>query len=831
MNPIKTIEVDNLKYQLNDENKTAGVAGYVKAPEEIFIPRSIIYESQEYRVTEILKRSFYRSLKLKYVKFADDSEIQIIGKKSFYQTSLQTISIPTQLKKICEKAFGKCISLTSVEIPDNSELQSIGRKAFYKTEIECFTIPSKLVELGENWFTDTVKLKQINIMPNNPNFTLYDDKFVLGKSNPQNENFDVLIFANRDLKTALVPNFIRIIGNYSFGRCENLENVEFSDDSELRIICENAFSLSEIKSITIPPKLIELKDGWKYRAESLKSVYISAKNTNFKMYDDKFILGKSNPENEIFDILVYSKNDVKTAVIPEFIRIISAGAFIDCWSLDSVTFKEKCQLESIKKFAFSNTKIKEISIPSTVKEIGKKAFLNCNNLTVVNFTPDSQLQEIKEETFGNTKIQSIWIPPHVKRIRKAIFSRCLINSVDFPENSETCIIDKYAFITSSIKEFTIPPLLTSIHPEILRSLFCLKTYPSNHNFLALNEGNIILTKSSPEIDNFDVIFFVTRKVESFVVPNFIKFISPYAFHCCLYLRQIEFEKGSQLQEIGYSAFYESSLIKIEFPSSLKRICKDSFFFCKNLSTVVFPKDSELQVIEEDSFSATKIDSITIPSKVVEFNTFWNRRSTCLSEIKVDPENTHYKSICDNKVILSKLSPESENFDCVLFATRNLLNVTIPNYVRVIGNNAFADSPNLKNIVFEEGSQLQSIGKNGFIGTKIEKIKIPSSCKVIGSDAFGNCTNLFKFEFDNYSKLEKIEESVFYNSGISSFWVPPSVTHFTGKSFKYTNYLLIIVGFEPNSNLNEIVLEEFTFSYHTLIMIPVELRDKILFKDN
>lgn len=829
MNPIKTIEVDNLKYQINDENKTAGVAGYVKTQEEIFIPRSIIYESQEYIVTEILKRSFYRSLKLEYVKFADDSEVQIIGKKSFYQTSLQTISIPTKLKNICEKAFGKCFRLTNVEIPDNSELQSIGRKAFYKTEIEYFTIPSKLVELGENWFADTVKLKQININPNNPNFTVYDDKFVLRKSNPQNEIFDVLIFANRDLETAFIPNFIRIIGSYSFGRCENLEKVEFSDDSELRIICENAFSLSEIKSITIPPKLIELKDGWKYQAECLKSVYISPKNENFKMYDDKFILGKSNPETEIFDMLVYSKNDVKTVVIPEFIRIISAGAFIDCGSLNSVTFNEKCQLECIKKFAFSKTKISEISIPSTVKEIGKKAFHDCYNLTIVNFTPDSQLQEIKEETFGHTKIRDIWIPPHVKRIRKAIFSHCLINRVDFPENSETCIIDKYAFIMCSIKELTIPPLSTSIYPEMLRLLVFLKTYPSNHNFLALNNGNVILTKSSPEIDNFDVILFVTRKVESFVVPNFIKFISPYAFHSCLYLRQIEFEKDSQLQEIGYSAFDESSLIKIEFPSSLKRICKNSFFFCKKLSNVVFPKDSELQAIEEDSFSATMIDRITIPSKVVEFNNFWNRRSACLSQIKIDPENTHYKSICDNKVILSKLSPESENFDCVLFAIRKIVNVTIPNYVRVIGNNAFADSPNLKSIVFEEGSQLQSIGKNGLVGTKIEKI--PSSCKVIGSDAFGNCSNLLKFEFDNYSKLEKIEEFVFYNSGINSFWVPPSVTHFTGKSFKYTNYLLLIVGFEPNSNVNEIVLEEFTFSYHTLIMIPDELRDKILFKDN
>ena len=65
---------------------------------------------------------------------------------------------------------------------------------------------------------------------------------------------------------------------------------------------------------------------------------------------------------------------------------------------------------------------------------------------------------------------------------------------------------------------------------------------------------------------------------------------------------------------------------------------------------------------------------------------------------------------------------------------NLDQVTIPDSVKEIGNNAFAGTK-LTSITLPEG--LEIIGNEAFINTPIESIVIPDSVKVIGNNAFFN----------------------------------------------------------------------------------------------
>lgn len=122
--PIERVEQDDIVYSLNKE-MTANVIGCNSKNQEITIPYSIIIESNEYVVTSISEGSFNNS-KIRSIKFASNSEVQIIEKEAFVDSKIAHIMIPP-----------------------------------------------KLVELKEGWCKNMAYLTDININPNNPNFQIY----------------------------------------------------------------------------------------------------------------------------------------------------------------------------------------------------------------------------------------------------------------------------------------------------------------------------------------------------------------------------------------------------------------------------------------------------------------------------------------------------------------------------------------------------------------------------------------------------------------------------------------------------------------------------------
>jgi hypothetical protein len=73
----------------------------------------------------------------------------------------------------------------------------------------------------------------------------------------------------------------------------------------------------------------------------------------------------------------------------------------------------------------------------------------------------------------------------------------------------------------------------------------------------------------------------------------------------------------------------------------------------------------------------------------------------------------------------------------------LLSIVIPKTVDTVGTFAFAQARNLSSVVFEEGSQLKTIGDNGFyyITAGIKNIILPQTLESIGSNAFTYCMKL------------------------------------------------------------------------------------------
>lgn len=206
--------------------------------------------------------------------------IKKIGSYAFSDSSIEKITIPSQITHIHEGAFYNCREIDKIEIKEDSNLQSIGKSAFTESLIERIFIPSNVFELKDGWCEGTSKLTNVEIAKNNKNFILIDNSILLGKTDLKSDTFDVLSFANRDIQNVEIPSNIKIIGSYSFSEssiesvsipplvthicegafawCENLQKIEIQQNSKLEIIDKEAFENCSFQSILIPSSLTKI---------------------------------------------------------------------------------------------------------------------------------------------------------------------------------------------------------------------------------------------------------------------------------------------------------------------------------------------------------------------------------------------------------------------------------------------------------------------------------------------------------------------------------------------------------------------------------------------
>lgn len=97
-------------------------------------------------------------------------------------------------------------------------------------------------------------------------------QIIIEKSDPNKEIFDTIIFANRNIKRAIIPNYIKHIKSHSFEYCNELKTIEISEDSELISLCKEVFSLSSIENFFIPANTEMLDNRWCGFASELNTV-------------------------------------------------------------------------------------------------------------------------------------------------------------------------------------------------------------------------------------------------------------------------------------------------------------------------------------------------------------------------------------------------------------------------------------------------------------------------------------------------------------------------------------------------------------------------------
>lgn len=279
----------------------------------------------------------------------------------------------------------------SVVIPDRiggSQVSEIGDEAFYNSKVESVTMPASVKTIGKYAFGFAKNLKKVTsyatLIEENAFSScadLEEVELLAESTKVEDEGF----YNCKSLVT--VKGVVLNPGKYAFGFCSKLLSIAIMGDK----ITENAFSnCKDLESVTILGEGMQTEKEAFYSCDSLKTVtgvVINPESYSFgfcKKLTAITISGKAVDENAFS-----SCGDLEAVTLLNDGMVIEDQAFYSCSSLKTVTGA----LGNVGSYAFGfDKKLEAVTIMGT--EVEENAFSNCGSLKTVSFiTPLVKLED------------------------------------------------------------------------------------------------------------------------------------------------------------------------------------------------------------------------------------------------------------------------------------------------------------------------------------------------------------------------------------------------------------------------------------------------------
>ena len=300
-------------------------------------------------------------------------KLEYIGKCAFSKSGLESVAFPRSVKAISREAFERCDSLKTVVI--NEGLEALGTDdgdrvaqsgMFQQSAVEDVRLPSTLRRIGGRTFSKFDKLKVIS---------LPEGLECIGPG----------CFSNSGLEEIRLPSSVRAVGAMAFKRCRELRRVQFSDGLER--IGAGAFAQSGIANVVLPSGVKTIGGCAFAKCERLRTVRLNEGLERLgaeEKFDDQTYKGE-----------VFWESALKSIAIPSTLKVIECRAFEGCKNLKKVEFPEGMEsLGGPEKSSdtgsclFKDSRVKEVVLPSTVREISPKVFGGCDSLRTVRVARD-----------------------------------------------------------------------------------------------------------------------------------------------------------------------------------------------------------------------------------------------------------------------------------------------------------------------------------------------------------------------------------------------------------------------------------------------------------
>ena len=611
--------------------------------------------------------------------------VNCIGNYAFYQCSkLKSVKVPDSLYRIYNYAFSDCSSLESIEIPEN--VRSIGVYAFSKcSSLKSIKIPGNVTSIGAGVFSECSSLESAEI---EENITEISGSLFRGCNN---------------LKSVKIPDSVASIGVYAFKGCSSLKNIELPENVES--IGSEAFrECSSLESISIPKNVAKIDDYTFYNCTNLKAIDIS------------------NGVEDIGKYAFYGCSSLESVELPKSVTSIGEYVFYECSGLKNVGMSDG--LESIGRCAFYKcSSLEKIDIPDSVTSMGDSVFYECSSL------------------------KSVKISDNVTSVERDTFYNCSeLANVNIPKSAES--IGEYAFWgCSSLESVEIPENVTNI--DVLALKNCI-----NLRIINVDKGNQTYCSKNGVLFNYDMtvlVDFPEMNSEKYSIPDGVKFIGQYAFAGSRILKEVEFPET--LMVIVRNAFGGcDSLTKIEIPARVLYIGEEAFYNCSSLTDITFKGFAPVLGLDKNIFYGATAN-VHYPANDLSWS----------EEIRQD---------YGGSLTWSTYTPE-DIVDSGTCGENMTWSVSRSGLLSINGNGAmmdytcdfntldmapwFSEYPYITSVVIEDG--MTHIGDGAFLMlVSITDVDLPKSIVSVGNGAFSQCSNLKEISFN--SAAPTFEESSF-----------------------------------------------------------------------
>ena len=381
-----------------------------------------------------------------------------IQRYAFYNSSIENITIPSNVTFVGRNAFYNAKTLSEVTFDSNSKLSTIEREAFAKTTaLETITLPKCLTSLGSSAFEQS-GLEQV----------LFEEGINLKEISEK-------AFLGTNLTSISIPASVEIINHNAFRDCINLTSVEFNNTNSLTIMTY-VFYNTGLTEVDINKDITYIGEYSFNGLKDLNEFTVSSDNKYYQSIDG-VLFSKDGKK-----LISFPGNITGSYTIPNFVEIIGFGAFENS-KLEEVNFEANINLLTIGYRAFYNSTIEQISIPSSVISIDYYAFAMCDNLIKVEFAEDNNLLGIYEGAFYlDRNLSDITIPDSIVEISDFAFYGCeSLNSLPVSSSSLLLGIYDYAFAYTGIEKLNVPTTIIEIGTYAFEGARIKELYISNEN--------------------------------------------------------------------------------------------------------------------------------------------------------------------------------------------------------------------------------------------------------------------------------------------------------------------------------------------------------------
>ncbi len=772
-NSVISLGQSAFAYNFNLRTVTLGT-GLSAIPQGCFTYAPITHITIPSNVQSIGMAAF-ADTSLNTVTFEENSKLIEIGSTAFYGLNLKTVVFPDSLTYIGEEAFAWNFGLTSITFGENSSLQIIDKKAFVcdtaltsvalpknlrqigdyaflNTRLETVALPASLTMLGEGAFAACHSLESITVEEGN---TVYKDldgvvysidgtsivAYPAGNVATSYAITDTVttvgaaaFYGAYNLTNVTLPVGLQTVAQYAFYDCKNMSGYTFPES--LTYIEEYAFAYNtSISSLSMPDNVIQIgRYAFAY---------------DYALYNISFNDTSKLPR---ISYAAFAYTGLQSFRVPANVSTMAQAAFIGCENLYSITFAANSKLDSISAYMFKNCEnLQSITFESgsALTSIQAHGFEGMTKLVSVDFG-DAKLTNIDNYAFRYCEsLQTVAIPEGVDHIGRYAFYGCKsLTRLDMPETIE--YIGSNAFYGAEnlniyFASETLPEFLQENWDNGIGGYYVgvqNVVESGDWQYATLKSGQISIVKYNGTETNVDL--------TAVDLGGEIASIGGYAF----YRSDVEtITLPQSLTSIQPYAFANSKLTSVSIPQSVYFIGKYAFFSTP-ITSVTFEGNSGLQVMEQYAFASTKsLVSISLPASLSTMGSYAFYKSA-ISSVQF-AENSSLTSIPKHA-----------------FASTGLTEVTLPDSVIYIDDNAFRDSLQLQTVNFGAGENLQ-VMSNAFYNTGITTLTIPENMQYIGEYAFVGLEALTEFVVDENNPYYAAYDGMLYEKSMRKLIAVPA----------------------------------------------------------